>query len=191
MLDQTQQPAAEWLTYEQLAERLETTPRAAAQMARRRQWPRRFRDNGTPKVTLVLMPPGFIKPVRKIVNASTRSTPDALQEAVQIVVGPLAAALDRQEQITRTLQATLDAARAEAAAAQLETAKARYDLERAASERAALEARIDELQKQLGIARQEGSDRGMWQATAAARIEELQRQLKESHLPKRRLPWPF
>ncbi len=191
MLDQSPQPAAEWLTYEQLAERLETTPRAAAQMARRRQWPRRFRDNGTPKITLVLMPPGFVRPVRKAVNAPTLSSPHALKEAVQVVVGPLAAALDRQEQATRDLQGALDAARAEAAAAQLETAKALYDLERATNERAVFEARIDELQKQLDVARQEGGDRGMWQATAAARIEELQRQLKESHLPKRRLPWPF
>jgi hypothetical protein len=94
MLDQSQQLPADWLTYEQLAERLETTPRAAAQMARRRQWPRRFRDNGVPKVTLVLLPPDFVKPVRKVVNASSRSSSNALTEAVQVVVGPLAAALE-------------------------------------------------------------------------------------------------
>jgi hypothetical protein len=66
-----------------------------------------------------------------------------------------------------------------------------YDLERAAGERAAFEAQIDDLQKLLRAARQEGSDRLMWQATAAARIEDLQRQLNESHLPKRRFRWPF
>jgi hypothetical protein len=191
MLDQSQQLAADWLTYEQLAERLETTPRAAAQMARRRQWPRRFRDNSIPKVTLVLLPPDFVKPVRKVVKASSRSTSDALTEAVQVVVGPLAAALERQEQTTKALQAALDTARSEAAAAQLEVAKAMYDLKRATGERAAFEAQIDDLQKLLRAARQEGSDRLMWQATAAARIEDLQRQLNESHLPKRRFRWPF
>ena len=191
MLDQSQQAAADWLTYEQLAERLDTTARGAAQMARRRRWPRRFRDNGVPKVTLVLVPPDFVKPVRKAAKASSGPSSDALREAVQVIAGPLAAALERQEQTTKVLQAALDTARSEAAAAQLEIAKAMYDLERAAGERAVFEAQINDLQKQLRAARQEGSDRGMWRATAAARIEDLQRQLNEAHRPKRRLPWPF
>jgi hypothetical protein len=168
MLDQSQQLAADWLTYEQLAERLDTTPRGTAQIARRRQRARMFRDNGVPKVTLVLLPPDFVKPVRNVVNASSRSSSDALTEAVQVVVGPLAAALERQERTTKALQAALDTARSEAAAAQLEVAKAMYDLERGAGERAAFEEQIDDLQKLLRAARQEGSDRGMWQATAAA-----------------------
>jgi len=169
MLDQSQQLAADWLTYEQLAERLDTTPRGAAQIARRRQWARRFRDNAVPKVTLVLLPPDFVKPVRKAAKSSSGPSSDTLTEAVQVVVGPLAAALERQEQTTKALQAALDTAQsAEAAVAQLEVAKAMYDLERAAGERAVFEAQINHLQKLLRAARQEGSDRGMWQATAAA-----------------------
>lgn len=191
MPDQIQQPVADWLTYEQLAERLDTTPKAAAQIARRRNWTRKFRDNGTPKVTLVLPPADFVKPVRKAARQSSPLSPDALKEAVQVVVGPLAAALDRQEQSVKELQAALDTARAEAAAAQLEVAKTHYDLERAASQQAAFQAQIDDLQKQLQAARQEGSDRGMWQATAAARIEELQHQLADARRTRRRSWWPF
>lgn len=191
MPDQVQQPVADWLTYEQLAERLDTTPKAAAQIARRRNWARKFRDNGSPKVTLVLPPADYVKPVRKATRPSSQLSPDALKEAVQVVVGPLSAALDRQQQTVRELQAALDTARSETASAQLEVAKTLYELERAASQRAAFQAQIEDLQKQLQVARQEGSDRGMWQATAAARIEELQHQLADARQTRRRSWWPF
>jgi len=186
MLDPPEQHSQEWLTYSQLAARLDTSLVAAAQMARRRKWPRRFRDSGYPKVTVVLPPVDFAKPAKNMRKASSLSLSDELVQAIQLVAEPLAEALERQEQATRTLQAALDAARLQTSETQLQLAKATYELERSASENAALRSKVDALQEQVASAHRKGRDRGMWQATAAARIEDLQHQLAAALQSKRR-----
>lgn len=162
MSDEPQQPAAEWLTYQQAAKRLGLrTPNAAAARARRGRWPKRIRNTDNAAEILVpgelLATPRPNLPVQgREVPAPTSDTP-TIADAVRAAVAPLQALLDREVQDRRALQVQADALRDQLATVQLEAAKATGAASTEQAKREAAEARAADLQRQL-----EESKRRRW-----------------------------
>lgn len=151
-------PASEWLTYQQAAERLGLrSPNAAAARARRGKWAKRHRNTGSAAEVLV---PGELLATGQTRPADPRQppTPDAptVADAVRAAVGPLEAALEREQAATererldrKVLQAQSDALRVELAAAQIERAEAHGIVTTERARREAAEARAADLLRQV------------------------------------------
>ena len=206
------QPAAEWLTYKAAADRLGLQPTAVAARARRARWPKRLR-NDTGEAEILVPGELLASPRQRPQEGRPAPAPDSeapnVADAVRAAVGPLQAALERQERATEALQTALDIARAEVAAAQLEAAKADAmrqaaqigadDLarrfEREETDRRELQRQADALRLELhavlvDAARETGENRTK-QASAAARIADLERQIAELTAKKARRWWQF
>lgn len=177
MSDEPQQPTAEWLTYQQAAQRLGLrSANAAAARARRGRWPKRIRNTDNAAEVLVpgeLLRSGatrdlLVHELRKIGRTAAhlpvqqREAPppplDAptVADAVRAAVAPLEAALVREQAATererldrRTLQGQADALRVELSAAQIERAEAHGAATTERAKREAAEARAADLQGQL------------------------------------------
>lgn len=157
----TDVPAAEWLTYQQAAERLGLrSPNAAAARARRGKWPKRIRNTDNAAEILVpgeLLATGQKRPAepRQPPAPSHHPTP-TLADAVRAAVGPLQEALEREQAATererldrKVLQAQSDALRVELAAAQIDRAEAHGVATTEQAKREAAEARAADLQRQV------------------------------------------
>lgn len=161
MSDEPQQPAAEWLTYQQAALRLGLrTPNAAAARARRGRWPKRIRN--TDGAAEILVPGELLGTAAPNLAVQQREspppTPDAptIADAVRAAVAPLEAALEREQAATererldrKVLQAQADALRSELAAAMLERAQAVGAANTEQVRREAAEAKAADLQRQI------------------------------------------
>ena len=156
----TDGPASEWLTYQQAAERLGLrSPNAAAARARRGKWAKRHRNTGSAAEILVpgeLLATGQTRPAEP--RQPPAPTPDAptVADAVRAAVGPLEAALEREQAATererldrKVLQAQSDALRVELSAAQIERAEAHGAATAERARREAAEARAADLQRQV------------------------------------------
>ena len=156
----TDGPASEWLTYQQAAERLGLrSPNAVAARARRGKWAKRHRNTGSAAEILVpgeLLATGQTRPAEP--RQPPAPTPDAptVADAVRAAVGPLEAALEREQAATererldrKVLQAQSDALRVELSAAQIERAEAHGTATTERAKREAAEARAAALQRQV------------------------------------------
>ena len=209
----TDAPASEWLTYQQAADRLGLrTPNAAAARARRGKWPKRIRNTNKAAEILVpgeLLATGQKRPAEPRLPPAPTSDAPTLADAVRTAVAPLEAALERQDSANKVLQAALDVARAEIAAAQLEATKADMmrlaaekgsddlarRLEREESDRQTLQRQTDDLRAELHAAlaeaaRNHGENRSRREA-AEGKVADLERRLAEVTAKKARRWWQF
>lgn len=158
--DMTDAPAAEWLTYQQAAERLGLrSPNAAAARARRGKWPKRIRNTDNAAEILVpgeLLATGQKRPVEPRQPPAPSEPTPTLADAVRAAVGPLQEALEREQAATererldrKVLQTQSDALRVELAAAQIERAEAHGAATTERAKREAAEARAADLQRQV------------------------------------------
>lgn len=152
--------ASTWLTYTQAAERLGLrSPDAAAARARRGRWPKRIRN--TDGVAEILVPAELIATgPGKAQEGHQPPTPPIeapnIADAVRAAVGPLEAALEREQAATererldrKVLQAQADALRSELSAALIERADATGAANTERAKREAAEAKAADLQRQL------------------------------------------
>ena len=154
-------PAAEWLTYQQAAQRLGLrTPNAAAARARRNRWPKRIRN--TDNAAEILVPGELLGtaaphlPVQPRQPPAPTSDAPTLADAVRAAVGPLEAALEREQAATererldrKVLQAQADALRVELSTALIERAQATGEAATERAKREGAQARADDLQRQV------------------------------------------
>ena len=146
----------ELLTYREAGQRLGVHPDSVMRRAKRQGW-ERVEGNAKTDPVRIRVPASVL--------AEPRTSPDWAQRTPRISAGAVAslgAALERQEVTNKVLQATLDAARAEKALAQIEAAKA--DTLRLAAEKGA-----DDLARRLE--REETERRALRDQTDALRVE--------------------
>ena len=156
----TDPAASVWLTYAELAARLGLpTAMAAAARARRAKWPKRLR-NDTGAVEVLVPGDALATTQKRPVEPRQPPTPTpddpTLADAVRAAVGPLEAALVREQASTererldrKVLQAQADALRVELAAVQIERAEAHGTATTERAKREAAEARAADLQRQV------------------------------------------
>jgi hypothetical protein len=173
----------EWLTYEEVAERLAVTPRAARARAFRGRWSKTMGNDGRARVRL---PDERPAPAR---NTTVRPTDPALADALR---GQLAAL----ESHIKTLQADNDALkqdlaaerqRSDEATAGFETqlTAARTDL---SAHVETLKGELDNLKGQLAGADARAGEEAAKTAQAIAAFEQLAQRL-ESIAAERARPW--
>lgn len=160
----------ELLTYREAGQRLGVRPDSVMRRARRQGWERVEGNKKTDPVR-IRVPAAVLTEPRTSPLDRARRTPRISVDAVAM----LGAALERQEMANKVLQATLDAARAEIALAQIYTGKAETlrlaaekgaddlarRLESAEAELSAAEAHAAELQAKaetLRLAAEKGTD---------------------------------
>ena len=146
----------ELLTYREAGQRLGVHPDSVMRRAKRQGW-ERVEGNAKTDPVRIRVPAAVL--------AEPRTSPEWGQRTPRIsadAVATLGAALERQEVANKVLQATLDAARAEKALAQIDTVKA--DTLRLAAEKGA-----DDLARRLE--REETERRTLQDQTDALRVE--------------------
>ena len=147
----------ELLTYREAGQRLGVHPDSVMRRAKRQGW-ERVEGNARTDPVRVRVPAAVLAEPQTSPPDRTRRTPRISADAI----ATLGAALERQEVANKLLQATLDAARAEKALAQIDTVKA--DTLRLAAEKGA-----DDLARRLE--REEIERRALQDQTDAVRVE--------------------